>query len=107
MDAIATGHYAQTSFGSYLENFNENRNTKLLKSTDVVKDQTLFLSQINQDALCKTMFPLAGMTKKEVKEMAIQNGLEKIAGRKESMGICFIGSRNFQGFISEVGMTQY
>ncbi|KAF2893696.1 hypothetical protein ILUMI_12469 [Ignelater luminosus] len=47
------------------------------------------------------MFPLGELTKPVVKKIAIENGLEQIARKKESMGICFIGSRNFQKFISE------
>lgn len=107
MDAIATGHYARTSFGSYLENYNENMIVKLLKSKDEVKDQTFFLCQIKGDALCKTMFPLGEMSKRKVKELAVKNGFEKIARKKESMGICFIGPRSFQDFISEVCMNFY
>lgn len=48
------------------------------------------------------MFPLGELMKFEVKQIAVENGLEKIACKPESMGICFIGSRNFQDFISEV-----
>lgn len=49
------------------------------------------------------MFPLGNLTKSEVKHIAANSGLEKIAEKPESMGICFIGSRNFQDFIQEVG----
>ncbi|XP_071054112.1 mitochondrial tRNA-specific 2-thiouridylase 1 isoform X2 [Onthophagus taurus] len=100
-DAIATGHYAANSFGAYLENYDPNQNAKLLLPRDKIKDQTFFLSQINQNALRKTMFPLSELTKPEVKALAVQNGLEIVAKKKESMGICFIGNRNFQDFISE------
>lgn len=51
------------------------------------------------------MFPVGEITKREVKVIANKYGLEKITKKKESMGICFIGSRNFQNFISEVGMN--
>jgi tRNA U34 2-thiouridine synthase MnmA/TrmU len=40
--------------------------------------------------------------KSQVKQIALINGLEKIARKKESMGICFIGNRNFKDFIREV-----
>lgn len=75
---------------------------RLLQAHDTKKDQTLFLSQINQRALQRTMFPIGDMTKQEVKKIAADNGLKKFALKKESMGICFIGSRNFQKFISQV-----
>lgn len=79
---------------------------RLLQAYDTKKDQTLFLSQISQRALQKTMFPLGEMTKQEVKKIAADNGLKKFALKKESMGICFIGTRRFQDFISQVQMFQ-
>lgn len=77
---------------------------KLLRSKDELKDQTFFLCQLQQEALSKTMFPLGEFMKPEVKQIAHENGLVKIAKKKESMGICFIGSRNFKDFISEVSL---
>lgn len=73
-----------------------------MKARDLKKDQTLFLCQVKQKTLQRTMFPLGELTKPVVKKIAIENGLEQIARKKESMGICFIGLRNFQVFISEV-----
>ena len=66
-DAIATGHYARTSFGDYLEDQDMRYNVKLLKAMDQVKDQTFFLSQIPQNALRNTMFPIGSLTKEVVK----------------------------------------
>ncbi|XP_041378075.1 mitochondrial tRNA-specific 2-thiouridylase 1-like [Gigantopelta aegis] len=100
-DAIATGHYARTSCGFHLDKVNYNEGVKLLTAVDSAKDQTLFLSQISQDALQRTIFPIGDLTKDVVKKIAVQAGLAKIAERKESMGICFIGSRNFSKFIEE------
>lgn len=74
---------------------------RLLKPFDNVKDQTFFLCQVNQEPLRKTMFPLGELNKSLVKKIAVENGLEKISMKKESMGICFIGSRKFQEFIDE------
>lgn len=71
-------------------------------SKDRRKDQTFFLSQIHQEGLQKVMFPLGDFTKSQIKHIAVESGLEKIAIKPESMGICFIGSRNFQEFIEEV-----
>jgi tRNA-5-taurinomethyluridine 2-sulfurtransferase len=48
------------------------------------------------------MFPLGTLLKGRVKEIAASIGLEKIARKKESTGICFIGQRSFPNFISEV-----
>ncbi|XP_055843835.1 mitochondrial tRNA-specific 2-thiouridylase 1 [Episyrphus balteatus] len=100
-DAIAMGHYARTSFGPYLENYNKNEEVRLLQAKDSFKDQTFFLSGIQQEALRKTMFPLGELTKSEVKDMAKKIGLRRVALKKESTGICFIGNRNFKNFIKE------
>ncbi|XP_067002553.2 mitochondrial tRNA-specific 2-thiouridylase 1 [Anabrus simplex] len=100
-DAIATGHYARTSFGEYLSDYKPSRGVRLLKPVDVLKDQTFFLSQVNQEPLLRTIFPLGNLTKNYVKDIAHHAGLDYIVKKKESMGICFIGSRHFQAFISE------
>lgn len=75
---------------------------RLLLAKDRRKDQTFFLSQIKQESLKKVMFPLGDLTKSQVKQIAVESGLTKIAMKAESMGICFIGSRSFQDFIEEV-----
>lgn len=100
-DAIATGHYANTSFGPYLENYKEDTNVHLLQAHDNSKDQTFFLNQIPQQTLRRCMFPLGNYLKNHVKTIAKEAGLHKIAQKKESMGICFVGKREFQDFISE------
>lgn len=48
------------------------------------------------------MFPLGDYLKNHVKIIAKEAGLYRIAQKKESMGICFVGKREFQNFISEV-----
>lgn len=80
---------------------------KLLLANDRKKDQTFFLSQIPQTSLRKVMFPLGNLTKSEVKHIAVEAGLKKIAEKPESMGICFIGTRDFQDFIQEVNRYFY
>ncbi|KAK2858850.1 hypothetical protein Q5P01_003470 [Channa striata] len=114
--AFATGHYARTSQEdddvfehahtspptTLFRNRFEIRNpVRLYKGADLLKDQTFFLSQISQDALQKTMFPLAGLTKEFVKKIAAEAGFHHVLKKKESMGICFIGERNFEKFILE------
>lgn len=100
-DAIATGHYARSSFGAFLENYKENLDAKLLQAEDSFKDQTFFLSQIPQSALRRCMFPVGTLNKHQVKQIADEIGLAKIARKKESIGICFIGDRTFQSFIND------
>lgn len=56
---------------------------RLYQGADRVKDQTFFLSQISQDALRRTIFPLAGLTKAFVKKMAAEAGFQHVLKRKE------------------------
>ncbi|XP_021777363.2 mitochondrial tRNA-specific 2-thiouridylase 1 isoform X2 [Papio anubis] len=113
-DAIATGHYARTSLedeevfqqkhikrpeGLFRNRFEVRNAVKLLQAADSFKDQTFFLSQVSQDALRRTIFPLGGLTKEFVKKIAAENRLHHVLQKKESMGMCFIGKRNFEHFL--------
>lgn len=100
-DAVATGHYAQTSYGTFLEVNNKLKGVHLLKAKDEFKDQTFFLNQVSQDSLQNVMFPLGPLLKSQVKQIASENNLNHVLGKKESTGICFIGRRNFADFISD------
>ncbi|UZQ31151.1 MAG: tRNA 2-thiouridine(34) synthase MnmA [Spiroplasma phoeniceum] len=91
-DFIATGHYAQVRFNEKLQEY------QLLRGIDRDKDQTYFLSQLNQGQLSKTFFPLGNLTKKEVREIASAQNLST-ANKKDSTGICFIGERDFKNFL--------
>ncbi len=90
-DLIATGHYARLE--------HRGGTWHLLRSADRNKDQTYFLSQLNQYQLSKTLFPLGRLTKQEVRQIAREAGLPT-AGKKDSTGICFIGERDFRTFLS-------
>jgi tRNA-uridine 2-sulfurtransferase len=92
-DLIATGHYAQVR-----ENPIQPGNFQLLKADDGSKDQSYFLSRLNQAQLSKTLFPLGKYLKREVREIAREHGLAN-AEKKDSTGICFIGERPFQEFL--------
>lgn len=85
-DYIATGHYAKIEDG-YLK-----------KAHDSNKDQTYFLSQLNEKQLENVLFPLGDMDKTEVRKIAKDLDLVT-ATKKDSTGICFIGERNFKEFL--------
>jgi tRNA-specific 2-thiouridylase len=87
-DMIATGHYARVENGV------------LKMATDTNKDQTYFLYRVMGEALAKTLFPLGGFTKPEVREMAQARGLFT-AGKKDSQGICFVGKIGIREFLSQ------
>lgn len=78
----------------------------MLQALDANKDQTFFLCQVSQQSLRHCMFPLGEYLKSDVKKIAREAGLTEIAEKKESMGICFVGKREFQHFISEVYIIQ-
>jgi tRNA-uridine 2-sulfurtransferase len=94
-DVIATGHYAQVR-----ENPLRPGLFQLLKADDGSKDQSYFLYRLNQAQLSKTLFPLGTYLKREVREIARDAGLIN-AEKKDSTGICFIGERPFQEFLSQ------
>jgi tRNA-specific 2-thiouridylase len=93
MDAsrIATGHYAgvREVAGRF----------ELLKGADPAKDQSYFLHRLTQAQLARVVFPLAGLRKTEVRQIAREAGLPT-AGKKDSTGICFIGERPFREFLN-------
>ena len=90
-DFMATGHYVDKDFhqGKY----------RLLKGKDSNKDQSYFLYTITQEQLAYSIFPLGKIAKPKVREMAQTLDLI-VADKKDSVGICFIGEKNFQQFLA-------
>ena len=91
-DYIATGHYAKRVD-------KEDGSVEMHKSFDKNKDQTYFLSQVNQTQLSSCLFPLGDIEKPEVRRLAKELDLE-VATKKDSTGVCFIGERNFKQFLN-------
>ena len=85
-DFLATGHYAKIVDG------------QLYQATDSEKDQSYFLAQLSAWQLQHVLFPLADLTKTEVRQIAQKLNL-KVAQKKDSTGICFIGERRFEQFL--------
>lgn len=99
-DMIATGHYARVA---RVEGRRSKVESQLQKAKDQNKDQTYFLYRVTEQALEKTLFPLGGYTKPEVRELAKRYGLVT-ATKKESMGICFVGKVGIKEFLlNELG----
>lgn len=91
-DFVATGHYAKiTKTGDRYF---------LTKPTDLSKDQTYVLYVLNQNQLRKTLFPLGNLTKKEVREIAAENGFVN-ASKPDSQDICFVPDGDYAGFIEK------
>ena len=91
-DRIATGHYARVQF-------DDERGRWLLKRPmDRSKDQTYFLFGLTQSQLSRTLFPLGGMTKPEVRELARRHGLA-LAEKPDSQEICFVPGGDYKRFL--------
>jgi tRNA-specific 2-thiouridylase len=90
-DMIAMGHYAKKIV--------KDEKSYLLKAHDLSKDQSYFLSQISQDQLALSLFPLGDIDKKEVREIAHRLNLHSVMNKKDSTGVCFIGERDFKKFL--------
>ena len=95
-DYVATGHYARI--------IHEEKDGKIksvmLRGIDDNKDQTYFLCQLRQKQLEKVLFPIGEYTKPQIREIAEKYNLAT-AKKKDSTGICFIGERDFNEFLSK------
>ena len=89
---LATGHYARVErdpvSGRYL----------LKRAADRSKDQTYFLYMLTQEQLAHTLFPLGGLHKAEVRQIAEDNGLVN-ARKHDSQDICFVPDGKYADFI--------
>ncbi|KRK49531.1 tRNA 2-thiouridine(34) synthase MnmA [Secundilactobacillus kimchicus] len=92
-DYVATGHYAQL-------NRDADGHMHLMRAVDSNKDQTYFLSQLSTEQLDRVMFPIGDLEKPQVRKMAEEAGLAT-AHKKDSVGICFIGEKNFKSFLGQ------
>ncbi len=88
---IATGHYAQIT--KVEDRF------VLSKGTDEIKDQSYVLWGLSQEKLARTLFPLGGYSKPQIREMAKERGYDKIADKRESYDICFIPDNDYRSFL--------
>ncbi len=90
-DAVATGHFCRIGDA-------RDGGKLLLRGVDPNKDQSYFLYMLGQRALEKAIFPVGGMTKAQVREIAAREELATYA-KKDSTGVCFIGERRFKPFL--------
>ena len=96
-DLIATGHYAQiVDFRGH---------TYLKNAVDTHKDQTYFLWMLTEENLRHTIFPLGGLTKTEVRQIAFNHGFEVLSKKAESQEICFVPNNDYRTFLAEQGIS--
>ena len=89
---VVSGHYAQIRqdpvSGRYL----------LYKAADRAKDQTYFLACLNQEQMAHIQFPLGGLTKTQVRQIAQENGFVN-ARKRDSQDICFVPDGDYGAFL--------
>lgn len=90
---LATGHYATIQRG-------ERGQPQLMTSEDNWKDQTYFLFTLNPKFLSRLLFPVGNWKKSDIRQYAEDRGL-CVARKKDSIGICFIGSSGYVDFIEK------
>ena len=88
---IATGHYAQVR--------EENGRYVISRGIDHNKDQSYVLWGLSQDLLAKTLFPLGGFRKSEIRQMAMDRGFHELANKSESYEICFVPDNDYRSFL--------
>ncbi len=80
-DALATGHYVRRLEGA--------DGAEMHRATDDARDQSYFLFATSSEQLEYLRFPLGGMTKPKVREIAAELGLVN-AEKPDSQDICFV-----------------
>ena len=92
-DFVATGHYAN------IVRLPSGRFT--VKTADRArKDQTYMLYQLTQEQLSRTLMPLGGYSKDEVRKRAEAAGLP-VAEKPDSQEICFVPDGRYAEYIKE------
>ena len=92
-DYVATGHYANVVKC-------ENGRYSVKTAERAKKDQTYMLYQLTQEQLSRTLMPLGGYTKDEVRRIAADAGLS-VADKPDSQEICFIPDDDYAEYIKE------
>ena len=92
--ALATGHYARLT--------DDGHGPLLSAAADPAKDQTYMLSGLRPSSLARLRFPLAELTKPEVRRIAATAGLP-VANRAESQDLCFLAGEGKRSFLARHG----
>ena len=96
-DMVATGHYCRKE---ETVGHDGKKLYRILEGVDPGKDQSYFLCQLNQKQLSKSLFPIGGLLKSEVRAIAKEADLPS-ADKKDSQGICFVGKVDLPTFLQQ------
>ncbi len=88
--SLVTGHYARVA--------DDGQGPLLAAAADEAKDQSYMLSGLRPATLARLRFPLAGLTKPEVREIAAGAGLA-VASKRESQDLCFLAGEGKRSFL--------
>ena len=88
-DAVATGHHARV-----VERPDGTR--RVARGADAAKDQSYVLHVLDQPRLARTLLPLGGLQKSEVRSLAGELGL-RTASKPDSQDVCFITKATGRG----------
>jgi tRNA-specific 2-thiouridylase len=91
-EKVATGHYARVE--------QLDGRWRLYRGVDRTKDQSYYLFGLSQEQLSRALFPLGGMTKREVRELAGKFEL-KTRDKAESMEICFVPEGDYRAVVAK------
>jgi tRNA-specific 2-thiouridylase len=91
-ESIATGHYARIGFNDATGRW------EMRRGVDHSKDQTYFLFGLTQEQMSRTLFPLGGYTKPEVRALAREMNIP-VAEKSDSQEICFVPNGDYAAFI--------
>ena len=92
-DALATGHYVIRRDGP--------DGPELLRSTDAERDQSYFLYATTRAQLAQLWFPLGGLLKPQVRDLAARLALP-VAAKPDSQDICFVGRGGYADVIERL-----
>ena len=93
-DFLATGHYISSRpIGR--------GGRALFRAKDASRDQSYFLFATTRDQLRLLRFPLGGLAKSEVRELARRHGLE-VADKPDSQDICFVPSGHYTDVVERL-----
>ncbi len=92
-DCLVTGHYVQRLVGD--------NGSELHRAADASRDQTYFLFATTREQLSYLRFPLGGLPKSRVRELADELGL-RVAAKPDSQDICFVPNGKYQDVVEKL-----
>jgi tRNA-specific 2-thiouridylase len=97
-DCLATGHYVRREIGAWGTN---GGGAELHRALDPARDQSYFLYGTTQAQMDYLRFPLGGLPKTQVRELAEHFGL-RVAAKPDSQDICFVPDGDYASVVRKI-----